>query len=446
MSRIKLQRRTFLTAMALGVSAPLAASISRLATAAPTGALTRLLNIYIPHGIPWEFASPFLENGSLDLMAKGDTGVFAPLQPFASQVNMLRGIAMAAGASNHTAIKTMLTGSAAGTADSYDYNIAKQLDTKAFALGAAPRHPTQGFNPDCELIRHGGQWVRAQASPVAAADELFFGLGDDAPGAPDESVFREEAMGLSALQVERLRDKVQGLSTEDSKLKKHLDALLELKQGHSSASTCSERPTLDRVEATRLVDPLDPTQFGKVFDAQLEAAGTAMLCGAAQVLTLQALYVNSNLVFNFSGGPGLGAGHHQGLSHGSRPDFAQAQRWFMERIAAVLLPILDQDDPSAPGSTVLDNSIVYISSEVSDPNDHNSQAGEVYVAGVPIYATLPQILIGGAAGQFKSGGHVINVEEDRPHSDVMATIASAMGTSLPAIDGAATTVITELQS
>jgi len=220
-----------------------------------------------------------------------------------------------------------------------------------------------------------------------------------------------------------------------------------LKEGNASKIiSCTERPALPLVEATRGMDPLDPTKFGHMFNAQLEAAGTAMVCGTAQVLSLQALHVNSDILFNFEDGPGLNSTHHNGLSHGNRIEFAQAQKWFMERIAEVLLPILNQDDPAAPGSTVLDNSIVYISSEISDPTDHNSQAGEAYVAGSPIYTTLPQILIGGAAGRFKSGGNVINVEEDRQHSDVLATIADAMSAPLPDIAGTPTRIITEVQA
>ena len=151
-------------------------------------------------------------------------------------------------------------------------------------------------------------------------------------------------------------------------------------------------------------------------------------------MSLQALWVNSNLMFNFEGGPGIALGHHLGLSHGPRDQFAASQRWFFERIAAVLLPILDVVDPNASdGSTVLDNSIIYISSEISDGNNHNSDAGQTWVAGAPespMYTCLPQFLIGGGAGYLKTGGNVINVQENRQHTDVMATIADAMGAPL----------------
>ncbi len=451
MSLNKLQRRTFLTALGLGVAAPLAFKMSRLAVAAPTGAPVRLLNIFIPHGIPWDFASPFKDDGSLDLMAKGADGVFAPFQPHAELVNVIRGSGMATGANNHTAIKTVLTGSGAGAADSFDFQIAQQLKVKPFTLGAVPFKAGE-FTVDSQLIKHGGQWVRAQPSPIAAADELFFGLGGGGQGEVDEAAFRAETINLSMRQVEELAKKVQGLTSEENKLKQHLDALAGMKQDTGSKMiTCTDRPVLDLVEATRTMDPLDPTKFGHVFKAQLQNAGTAMLCGTASVLTLQALHVNSDLIFSFEDGPGLSGGHHNGLSHGNRDEFAQAQNWFMKTIAEVLLPILAQDDPAAPGSSVLDNSIVHICSEISDPKNHNSDAGETWGTGTTqgasngtLYTTLPQVLIGGAAGQFKKGGNVINVDENRQHTDVLATIGKVMGAPLPDIGDAPTKIVEEM--
>lgn len=446
--RTSLARRTFLTALGLGVAAPLAYKMARLAEAAPTGNPVRLLNLFVPHGLPWEMGDPAPDGETLDLMAPGADAIFAPLEPYSSHVNMIRGCAMAAGQSNHTAISTMWTGSAGGSSDSFDYLLAGQLGTKARTLGAIPYSKTEGFNVDSYLIRHGGQWVRARESPSAAADEIFFGTGGDE--AVDEGAFRAEAMDLTASQIERLAERAKGLSAEENKLSIHLAALQDLKATDSSVSSCTDRPMMPLVEATRSLDPLDEAQFGKIFDAHLELAGHAMRCGAASVLSLHALWVNSNLMFNFEGGPGLAAGHHLGLSHGSRAQFAQAQRWFMERLATVLLPLLDDVDPLASdGSTVLDNSIVYLSSEISDGANHNSDAGETWVAGAPsspMYTCLPQFLIGGGGGYLKKGGNVVNVQEDRQHTDVMATIADAMGSPLQNIGDSPAQVIKEAQS
>jgi hypothetical protein len=59
---------------------------------------------------------------------------------------------------------------------------------------------------------------------------------------------------------------------------------------------------------------------------------------------------------------------------------------------------------------------------------------------------LPQLLIGGGGGAFKTGGNVIEVQEDRQHTDVLATIAAAMGANLPTIGDGPAQVIAEVMS
>ena len=53
-----LRRRTFVKALSLGVAAPLALRMSRLAGAAAGARPTRLFIMYIPHGMPDEHFDP----------------------------------------------------------------------------------------------------------------------------------------------------------------------------------------------------------------------------------------------------------------------------------------------------------------------------------------------------------------------------------------------------
>src|SRR6266487_812463 len=128
----KLHRRTFLTALGLGISAPLALKMSRLAGAAPGPRPKRLFILFVPHGIPLEHFDPVTDNGDFNLMAKG-IGGFSPLEPYKQYVTMVRGIGMADMASNHGAIRAALTGRNEGgdtegvSADSIDYLIAQGL-------------------------------------------------------------------------------------------------------------------------------------------------------------------------------------------------------------------------------------------------------------------------------------------------------------------------------
>jgi hypothetical protein len=208
------------------------------------------------------------------------------------------------------------------------------------------------------------------------------------------------------------------------------------------------------VDATASIDPLDETQFATVFHGHLEAAANAMVCGSARVITLQCLWVNSNILMNFPGGPGIPTEHHIGLSHSGIPrvPYAQAQQWFFQQLADKLLAVLNKPDPADPAHTVLDNSLIYVTTEVSDGQDHNSVAGPTYVGGRQMYTYLPQLLIGGAGGYLKPGGRVVQVSDasvvggGRQHTDVLATIADAMGVPLTNIGGQPVSLIQELKA
>jgi hypothetical protein len=242
----------------------------------------------------------------------------------------------------------------------------------------------------------------------------------------------------------------KGLTDEQTKLQIHLDAIRQLKAGDSGAMqvSCNERPPLPAVAALAGADVLDPSQLGKVLDAQLEVAAHALLCGTASVITLQNMYVNADLNMGFPGGPGVPKGHHEPVSHSwdsaGRAEFALVQRWFYGRLADKLLATLNQTDPQDPEHTVLDNSLVAVLSEVSDGANHNSDASPVWVDGKEMASSLPLVLIGGAGGYLKPAGGIAKVSA--LHTDLLATFAEAMEAPQAAMGGVAMKPIAELKA
>ena len=451
----ELRRRTLLKALGLGIAAPLAYRMARRADAAPGDRIVRMFIFYVPHGWPVEHVEP-LQGGDLS-----GSNVLGPLQPFASRVTVARGISMNDGASNHVAMRAVLTGfSDGGDVDSIDASIAEALGVTPHVIGAMPFDPVAGFTQDAFLVKH-GSWVRANEDPIAVADELFAGLGasppPDMPDPPDEpnddAIFRAETLALTERELEDLHDAVSDLTAEQTKLSLHLEAVRHLKASGDGGTpeflTCDERPSLPAVEAMQGQDPLAQPNFAKVLDAQLQAAAYAMVCGSAQVITMQNMWVNSNLDFGFPGGPGVAKGHHEPISHSSdaagRTEFASCQRWFFERMAEMMLTVLDQPDPADtdPGRTVLDNSLVYVCSEVSDGFNHNSDASEIWIEGMPRYSYLPAVLVGGAGG-YLSPGRVVDVE--RHNLDMLATLSEAMGVPVSQVGGQGVDVIEELKA
>jgi hypothetical protein len=195
--------------------------------------------------------------------------------------------------------------------------------------------------------------------------------------------------------------------------------------------------------------------FELIFQAHLDLVAQALICNAAPVIALQPMYATCDFDFGFAGAVGP---HHSGLSHtaGSwaagaqydspitvdnftgegRAPFATAQRWFTEQLVARVVSLLAAtDDPSAPGTTVLDNTIIYLMSEIGDGNDH-AQSSYIMYPQVP--QNLPLVTIGGGGGGL-STGQVVRYElgmdksaaqvVNRPAPDLYLTLARAMGIS-----------------
>ena len=212
--------------------------------------------------------------------------------------------------------------------------------------------------------------------------------------------------------------------------------------------SCDARPDLPALAALGGADVLDPSQLGKVLDAQLEVAAHALVCGTASIITLQNMYVNADLNMGFAGGPGVPKGHHEPVSHSwdsaGRAEFALVQRWFYARLAEKLLATLDQPDPQDPEHTVLDNTLVAVLSEVSDGANHNSDASSVWIDGKELASSLPLVLIGGGGGYLRPAGGIVRVSA--LHTDLLATFAEAMGAPISSFGSTAAKPLAELKA
>jgi len=440
--------------LGLGLCGPLAYRMAQLADAAPSARPVRLFIYYVPHGLPVEHVEPL--SAATDGSFLNESLILDPFVPYADKVTVLRGVSMNDGAENHPAVMAALTGFLeGGQVDSIDLTIAKSLGVTAHVIGAAPYGRLSGFGRDSYLTRHGA-WVRPTEDPAQAANDLFANVlaaGEDAPSANDAD-FRRRALALTEQELEIVHQSVEGLSAERSKLNLHLEAIRHLKASDSGGMSplllsCESRPSLPSLAALAGRDVLDPTNFGRVVDAHLEVAAAAMVCGTAQVITMQNMWTNSDINFGFEGGPGVAKPHHDPVSHsndiGGRAEFAACQRWFYDRLATKMLAILDQPDPADtdPSRTVLDNSLIYICSEIADGFNHNTNATEVWVVDRNRYTYLPAILIGGAGG-YLSPGRVVDVS--RYHTDLLATLCEAMGAPVARVGEQSVSVIDEVKA
>jgi hypothetical protein len=470
-ARRRLERRLFLKALGLGLTAPLAYQLVRTATAAPTGAPQRFMLLYVPHGMPPEHFNPVGEGTDFTLVNSGES-ILGPLEPYKSLVNVYDGF-MYPGAETHQGIVKFLSGSDVTNSDdttartTIEHFIGNEMGVGTLALGAVP-HRVWGQDFDAKLLWD-GQAVAPQKSPLVAYDTVFAGLSDS-PDAPDPSVgdeLQNKLLTLTEGQITGLQATVSNLTTEHTKLATHLESIQALKAGIGGGTTtsCTTAPSLPAVEALRAKAAGQPEEwflaeenFPDILAAHLQVAAEAMVCNIRPVTAIQPLYANCEIDFGFIdlGLPGgASASHHSALSHTgpniqggvaemeTRRPFAKAQRWFVQQLVDNVIARLDVDDPAAPGSTVLDNTIILLCSEIGEGAWHTSftrEIGKTNVPGIPSY--MPLVTIGGAAGRLVTGqrlnyydGTKVEGSADRPAADLLLTLAQAMGSTALSFGG-----------
>ncbi len=474
-ARSILERRLFLKALGLGLAAPVALNLARSATAQPSGAPKRFFVMYFPHGMAPEHFNPRMTGPGNDptqfALDMTNESTLAPLEPYKQYVNVYQGFQFPGEFGTHEGILNILSGSSAGDTTTpritLEHVIAKGLGVKPQILGACS-HQTWGLDGHGMLFWDGATAIDPEKNPAVAADKIF-GTGAPTPG-PDEQL-RNAMLDLTITEIEALQTSVSGLTREQSKLQTHLDSVKAVKTGGGSGqSSCTTVPVLPTVEKVRMESAgkqPDPgggndyfymeSNFRTLFQAQLEIVSQALICNAAQVVGLMPMYATAEFDFNFIGGTAPSWAHHNGLSHTgyqaadgaqynspisidnakpeARATFGKAQRWFFEQLVTnVVANLATTPDPAASdGSMVLDNTLIFLLSEVGDGANH-TRASMLEYPQIPAY--LPLVTIGKAGGALTSG-QVITTGElgeakdaarlARPATDLYLTLARAMG-------------------
>ena len=344
-----LERRMFLKALALGLTVPVAARLARTAAAAPAVAPKRFFLFYMPHGVPPEHFNPqvsasdrtsfALDKPSTDANVP-DVSILSPFQKYQSSVNVYQGFKYLAG-QTHSSLLSCLSGLGGGAADektsrtSVEHVIAKALGVKPLILGACS-HQAYGLDTNGKLFWDGTA-VDPQKNPAAAADALF-GKTSAAPPVNADAELRKDLLALTATEIQSLQGTLGDLTTEKTKLQRHLEAIQSIQSGSgmgSGVSSCTAAPSLPTVEKVRaasagqVIDPsggndyfYQEANFQLLLQAQLELVAQALVCNAAQVAALMPMYTTCDFNFSFTQNLSMAAAdktpswaHHGALSH-----------------------------------------------------------------------------------------------------------------------------------
>jgi hypothetical protein len=486
-ARRGIERRLFLKAIGLGMSAPIAWQLSRSAVAqAQAGRPKRLMLFFMPHGVPpehfnpvWNLASP----GEFSLNQSG-VSILGSLEPYKQYVSVLQGFSYP-GASTHQGILTVLSNFGDGRVvddtsprTTFEHVIANALGARPLILGAVPHRPC-GIDQDGKLMWD-GQYVVPEKNPLLAFERTFGNATGG--GAPDVNVqLRNALTQLTESQLGALQLELGGLTSAQNKLSIHLESVQSLRlsagAGQQSCDAVPSLPALDQIRQESAGQPLegdpcggfflDEANFPLILDAQLQLAAQALICNATPVVAVQPMYTNADINFAFMGSPGS---HHATLSHtgpgstGSglsletRTSFANAQKWLMDRLVTHVVSALNVPDPADPGRLVIDNTLIYAFAEIGEGAWHTSRTGKINFDNInppAPFAYMPITLIGGGGGAIKTG-QIVRVNndpapdannaansKDRPAGDIYLSLCRAMGVEVAAF-GNAVNPLTEI--
>jgi len=244
-------------------------------------------------------------------------------------------------------------------------------------------------------------------NPQVVFDRFFAGFD---PTATAEEIAKRRKDRLSVLDyaLEDAKALDNKLSSRDrEKLDEYMTSVRAL-----------ERQVEEAANARQCTPPSYPPvelDFPDHVTLMLELTALALQCDLTRVASYMLANAASSVTYNFLGVTG---GHHDISHHQDKQEnfdkLTTIDTWEMERLAWFLDRLQSVEEPD--GSTLLDNTMVFFSSEISDGNQH-------------LHHDLPVLVAGGAQGQIDVGKHIM-LDEEQPIADLYIALAKTMGVEL----------------
>lgn len=427
--RDPLSRRTFLRGAGAALALPFLEAMvpgGKMLRAADPAAPLRLLAYYVPCGIHMPAWTPTAEGADYQL-----TEILAPLANVKADVNVLTGLenrpARPDGPGDHasgtgafiTAAHPFKTeGSNIRNGISMDQVAANAFEgaTKFNSIqlgmdgGGSTGNCDSGYS--CAYARN-ISWASEQTplpkiSDLRQAFDYIFGGFD--PGASREAIERRRAYKKSVLDAVRgdtARLKGQLGAKDNQKLDEYLEGVraLEMKvEADQNGPACSP-PT----------EPGANTNYAAKAQAMADLMVAAFECDLTRVTSFMLANAGSNRNYQSEPGVNVSGGHHQLSHHQNQQSNFDALTaidiWEVRQFAYLLEGLKAKTD--IDGNSLLHNSAIFFSSEISDGNRHN-------------HDDMPILLAGAAGGRWSTGRH-IRYEGKPPVGNLFIEMLNAVG-------------------
>lgn len=453
-SRGRVSRRRLLQTLGgAALAAPFYGLLRPGAARADGNAAKRVIFFYYPDGVP-----AGSQNGDLTKWhAWGSEHDFSlgecmqPLEAWRDRCVFLNGLSMGGtdAGSHPGGAKKLLTAADHAGGESIDQYLARTVGANNYwrhlYLGVQANHNNASGDKHISYPTAGAS-IAPEDNPRRAF-ELLFGSAPPPPqdsGDDDDDSTEEITPDPTEVSViDGVLDEMNALrsrlgTTEGVKLDIHLEALREVEQrikyvpgsggntggantGGGSTDLDCGAPSID-TGAFSDGQLYDAEKFGDILRAQTDLMVLAMACGLTRVGTLQCSHHTSELVMSRIPGspmhdPTYDMRSHQASHYGASHDwesreftaFFQQRQWFASQFAYLLERL--GSIPDGDG-TMLDSSVVVLTTEVCDGNTH-------------AHDNMPFVVAGGACGRINTG-RFLDVGYRR-HGDLWVSVANAMG-------------------
>ncbi len=353
------------------------------------------------------------------------SSVTEPLRKYASLTTFLKNINVS-GSDNHYATRSTYSGGTVPNYDSPDPNM-KSIDAliadsiaasaptplKALHLGVIPADSIDYYKGSHSKMFYDPTPVDYEANPVTAYDRLLGGGGTTTMPPKPGADFTNDSLDIIDAEMNELEARMPGALSELNKLSLHRQALKGLRPSSMPPMmpmpvTSGPLMSVEKLRPLLLGKPRDAYKsayYSDMFDAQIDIMARVLIGGQSRVATIQAGSADNDLIVPV----GRGYPHHV-TSHGDQTLYSTLVAWYFGKMAR-FLDAINVPDPLAPGSTVLDNTVIVSIGECL-PYTHSSNG-------------VPALYVGKLGGKIKTGS-VISVSGGT-NKTVMATILQAFG-------------------
>ncbi|MES9818785.1 MAG: DUF1552 domain-containing protein [Candidatus Thiodiazotropha sp.] len=408
-------RRGFLTYLGVGSIAPLflSASVFNIARGqASDGAKQKFVFINFADGYPRGKWRPSVRSdGTL-----GMNDCCKPLQSVQQHCLFINGLDLR-GSTGHDGFKTQWRDGNTN-APSIDTLIAQQSPYRAgyshphLRAGVDTNHWGHGSRVPSQ--RQGSSSLTYTDSPSRLFSNLF---SSDIDG---DSLSRENT--LRKLMIDQSLEDLDELQTaadlsDSDRLNAHERELLTMKSRILGDSDSS-----NSVEALRWRDPTSGGNRNDRADLQVQNIALALVTSKSRLACMALGTSNDNVgIAGYAGGKSPHDTSHRLYGVDA---FSATRSWYMAKIAELVVRLKRLDDPDAPGTTLLDNTVIVVTSEMSD--DHSpSNLPVLLIGGQNISGTNASFINFGEAGKGRT------IEHNEPIGALWSGMVDALGFSSP---------------